>query len=197
MGGYGFLFRSEIFFRTTQELAYILFVALGANFFFHNLTLGYMKKTESDYFFFLHQNQNILFSNIGNQNIFLEKNHNLQVKWSFPKSCRWVDNVGDVVELNFPCDGAAIYLVCSWSVAFQETREWRLPPSARRSYIFDSSLATNGHQQYIFSWHARKVWQQQWTWHQINHVRKSVNLIIINKICSQMWTITWKTFSIH
>jgi len=37
--------------------------------------------------FFLHQNQNIFFSNIGNQNIFLEKNHNLppfQVKWSFP-----------------------------------------------------------------------------------------------------------------
>ena len=37
--------------------------------------------------FFLHQNQNIFFSNIGNQNIFLGKNHNppLQVKWSFPK----------------------------------------------------------------------------------------------------------------
>ena len=27
--------------------------------------------------FFLHQNQNIFFSNIGNQNIFLEKNHNI------------------------------------------------------------------------------------------------------------------------
>ena len=39
-------------------------------------------------FFFLHQNQNSFFSNIGNQNIFLEKNHYpppLQVKWSFPK----------------------------------------------------------------------------------------------------------------
>jgi len=37
--------------------------------------------------FFLHQNQNIFFSNIGNQNIFLGKNHNptLQVKWLFPK----------------------------------------------------------------------------------------------------------------
>ena len=31
------------------------------------------KNSESDYFFFLHQNQNIFFSNIGNQNIFLEK----------------------------------------------------------------------------------------------------------------------------
>ena len=36
----------------------------------------YDKNSESDYFFFLHQNQNIFFSNIGNQNIFLEKNHN-------------------------------------------------------------------------------------------------------------------------
>jgi len=33
----------------------------------------YDKNSESDYFLFLHQNQNIFFSNIGNQNIFLEK----------------------------------------------------------------------------------------------------------------------------
>ena len=59
--------------------------------FFQNLTLGYMTKTLNHIiFFFLHQNQNIFFSNIGNQNIFLEKKHNppppppLQVKWSFP-----------------------------------------------------------------------------------------------------------------
>jgi hypothetical protein len=32
-----------------------------------------VKNFESDYFFFLHQNQNIFFSNIRNQNIFLEK----------------------------------------------------------------------------------------------------------------------------
>ena len=62
-GGYGFLFRSEIFFRTTQELEYF-FCRAKRKFFFQNLTLGYM--TKSEYFF----------SNIGNQNIFLEKNHN-------------------------------------------------------------------------------------------------------------------------
>ena len=39
-----------------------------------------MTKTESDNFFFLHQNQNIFFSNIGNQNIFLEKKHNPPLK---------------------------------------------------------------------------------------------------------------------
>jgi hypothetical protein len=37
-------------------------------------SLGYMTKTLSQIFFFLHQNQNIFFSNIGNQNIFLEEN---------------------------------------------------------------------------------------------------------------------------
>ena len=78
--GYGFLFRSEIFFRTTQELEYL--------FFFQNLTLhvGYMTKTLNQIFFSLHQNQNIFFSNIGNLNNFLEKNHNtpLEVKWSVP-----------------------------------------------------------------------------------------------------------------
>ena len=59
---------------------YFLFVAQSTIFFLQNLTLGYMTKT-------LHQNQNIFFSNIGNQNICLEKNHNpppLQVKWSVP-----------------------------------------------------------------------------------------------------------------
>ena len=36
-----------------------------------------MTKTLNQIFFFLHQNQNIFFSNIGNQNIFLEKKYNL------------------------------------------------------------------------------------------------------------------------
>ena len=34
----------------------------------------YDKNSESDYYFFLNQNQNIFFSNIGNQNIFLDLN---------------------------------------------------------------------------------------------------------------------------
>ena len=32
-GGYGFLFRSEFFFRTTQELEFFFFVAQSAKFF--------------------------------------------------------------------------------------------------------------------------------------------------------------------
>jgi hypothetical protein len=70
--GYGFLFRSEFFFRKTQELEYLFFMSRKAEF---NIRL-YDKNSKLDYFFFLHQNQNIFFSNIGKQDIFFEKNHN-------------------------------------------------------------------------------------------------------------------------
>ena len=69
------MFRSEIFLRTTQELEYFFFVAQNAIFFPEFNIRLYDKNSESDYFFFLHQNQNIFFSNSGNQNIFLEKQH--------------------------------------------------------------------------------------------------------------------------
>ena len=56
-----------------QELEY-LFLSHKARFFFPEFNIMlYDKNSESDYFFFLHQNQNIFFSNIENQNIFLEK----------------------------------------------------------------------------------------------------------------------------
>ena len=84
---YGFLFRSEIFFRTTRELEYF-FCRVKREIFIPEFNIRlYDKKSESDYFFFLHQNQNIFFSNIGNQNIFFRKKNitPFQVKWSFPK----------------------------------------------------------------------------------------------------------------
>ena len=74
-----YLFRSELFFFwTTRELKYI--------FFLRNSTLGYMTKTLNQIFFFLHQNQNIFFSNIGNQNIFFRKKPYPppEEKWSVP-----------------------------------------------------------------------------------------------------------------
>ena len=66
------------FFRTTQELEFFFFCHAKHKFFFLEFNIRlYDKNSESDYFFFLHQNQNI----------FLEKKHNppLQVKWSFHK----------------------------------------------------------------------------------------------------------------
>ena len=44
-GGYGFLFRSEIVFRTTQEVEYLFFLSRKARNIFQNSTLGYMTKT--------------------------------------------------------------------------------------------------------------------------------------------------------
>ena len=45
VGGYGVLLHSEFFFRTTRELEYLFFCLAKRNFFFQNLTLGYMTKT--------------------------------------------------------------------------------------------------------------------------------------------------------
>ena len=89
MGGYGFLFRSEFCFRTTQEVEYYFFLSRKARFFFPEFNIRlYDKNSETDYIFFPPPKSEYFFSNIGNQNIFLEKKHTpppFQVKWSFPK----------------------------------------------------------------------------------------------------------------
>jgi hypothetical protein len=51
-GGYGFLFCSEMFFRTTQEFDLFCFVVQSANFFPEFNIRLYDKNSESDYFFF-------------------------------------------------------------------------------------------------------------------------------------------------
>ena len=74
MGGYDFLFRSEFFFRTTQELEYIFFCRAKGKFFFPEFNIRlYDKNSESDYFFFLPPKSEYFFQHIGNQNFFLEK----------------------------------------------------------------------------------------------------------------------------
>ena len=82
------LFRN-FFSDNTRVIIFIYFLSREAQFFFQNLILGYLTKTLNQIIiFFLHQNQNIFFSNIGNQNIFLKRKKTitpLQVKWSFPK----------------------------------------------------------------------------------------------------------------
>jgi hypothetical protein len=51
--GYGFLFRSEIFFWTTQELEYLFFLSRKVRNFFPELNIRfYDKNSESDYFLF-------------------------------------------------------------------------------------------------------------------------------------------------
>jgi hypothetical protein len=51
--GYGFLFRSEFFFRTSQELEYFSFLSRKARIFFPDFNIRlYDKNSESDYLFF-------------------------------------------------------------------------------------------------------------------------------------------------
>ena len=51
--GYGFLFHSEFFFRTTQELEYLFFLSSKAQNIVPEFNIRlYEKNSESDYFFF-------------------------------------------------------------------------------------------------------------------------------------------------
>ena len=69
-GDYGFLFRSEIFYRTTQELEYLFFLI----FFLKILTLGYMTKTLNQIILFFSTKFRIFFSvTLGIRIFFLEK----------------------------------------------------------------------------------------------------------------------------
>jgi hypothetical protein len=64
------------FFFGQHELEFFFFFP-KREFFFPEFNIRlYDKNSKSDYFFSLHQNQNTFFSNIGNQIIFLAKNHN-------------------------------------------------------------------------------------------------------------------------
>ena len=52
-GGYGFLFRSEFFFRTARELEFFLLRSRKVRIFFPEFNIRlYDKNSESDYFFF-------------------------------------------------------------------------------------------------------------------------------------------------
>ena len=88
---YGFLFRSEINFRTTRELEYFFFCHAKHEIFFQNLTLGYTfvwQKLWIRLFFFSSTKIRIFFSaTLGIRINFFRKKTSppLQVKWSIPK----------------------------------------------------------------------------------------------------------------
>ena len=69
-----FCFVQKFFFgQHNSQIIYFL-LSSKARIFFPEFDIRlYDKNSESDYFFFLQQNQNFVFSNIGNQNIFFKK----------------------------------------------------------------------------------------------------------------------------
>ena len=76
-GGYGFLFHSEFFFRTTRELEYLIFLLRKAQFFFPEFNIMlYDKKSESDFFFSSTKIRIFFSSTLGIRIFFLEKKHN-------------------------------------------------------------------------------------------------------------------------
>jgi hypothetical protein len=61
-GGYGFLFRSEFFFRTTRELEYLFFCRAKREIFFQKSLLGYITKTLNQIIFFSSTKIRVFFS---------------------------------------------------------------------------------------------------------------------------------------
>ena len=91
-GGYSFLFRSEFFFRTTQELEFFFFFSSKARKFLPEFNIRlYDKTSESDYFLFPPPKSEYFFQQHWESEYFFRKNYNphLQVKWSFPKFACW------------------------------------------------------------------------------------------------------------
>ena len=87
-GGLWFFVSFRNFFSDNTRVIIFIFLSRKARNFFLEFNIRlYDKNSELDYFFFPPPKSEYFFSNIGNQNIFLEKNHNpppFQVKWSFP-----------------------------------------------------------------------------------------------------------------
>jgi hypothetical protein len=84
VGLWFFIFHSEFSFPTTRELEYFFFWSRKARILFPEFNIRLYDKHSESHFFFLHQDQNIFVSNIGNQNTFLEKNHNSPWKLNGP-----------------------------------------------------------------------------------------------------------------
>ena len=68
-----FFVQKIVFGQHKSNIIFIFFIEQSAIFFLEFNIRLYDKNSESDYFFFLYQNQNIFFSNIANQNIFFRK----------------------------------------------------------------------------------------------------------------------------
>jgi hypothetical protein len=87
-GGYGFLFRSELFFRTTQDLEFFV-LSRKTRIFFPECNIRlYDKNSESDYFFFPPPKSEYFFQQHWESEYFFRKKTltlpPFQVKWSFP-----------------------------------------------------------------------------------------------------------------
>jgi hypothetical protein len=76
-GGYGFLFRSEIFFRTTQELEYLFFLSRNVRNFIPEFHIRlYDKNSESDFFFPPPKSEYFFQQHWETEYFFRKKNHN-------------------------------------------------------------------------------------------------------------------------
>ena len=82
---YGFLFRSEFFFRTTRELEYLFFLSRKARIFFPEFNIRlYDKNSESDYSFFPPPKSEYFFQQHWESEYFFRKKHTPPFKLNGP-----------------------------------------------------------------------------------------------------------------
>jgi hypothetical protein len=90
VGGYGFLFRSEFFFRTTQELECLFFLSRKARILFPEFNIRlYDKNSESDFCFPPPKSEYFFQQHWESEYFFRKKPYPpppFQVKWSFLNS---------------------------------------------------------------------------------------------------------------
>ena len=110
-GGLWFFVSFRNFFSDNTRVRILFLLSGEAQFFFQNLTLGYMTKTLNQIFFLSSTEIRIFFSaTLGFRIFFLEKNHNpppLQVKWSFPKYL--IENLYQI------CPGGVLSCTIQWN----------------------------------------------------------------------------------
>ena len=89
----GLFFAQNFFWDHTRVRIFIFFVGQSAIFFPEFNIRLYDKKSESNYYFFLHPNQNIFSATLGIRIFFLEKKPiapPLEAKWSIPKRASFI-----------------------------------------------------------------------------------------------------------
>ena len=146
-GGLWFFASFRIFFSDNTRIRIFIFLSRKARNYFPVFNI---RLYESDYFFFLHQNQNIFFSNIGNQNIFFVCNWR-NFTWD-TNSIQWTTGTCFIQKLYAPSSSLLqgkhlpffpsplhLNIFCLF-VILSLTQLYRYIGSARDIFLFDCHI---------------------------------------------------------
>jgi hypothetical protein len=150
------MFRSEFFFRTTHELEYLFCLCAKHEFFFQNLTLGYMTKTLNQIIFFSSTKIRIFFSaTLGIRIFFYKKTITPPGSLNGPslRGCCGLDCMMDgytssystwVISTNYNCPGALNKTFGNKVCFYRLIAGWWFPPRSNKiEILFKMSTKIN------------------------------------------------------